>query len=448
MKNAKSCVIFTSSENKGYGDQMYRFYLNQKLVDTCINLSEGKNIKVHSYIVAAESTVFAELLKTGQKCLNMPEFTRRVMKYVIEYIYLGRVSVPKKLEKKISSAIKHFKLSVPRVTEETAPFSVEEEVPPGIEEEAPPDHSRQTIKVPPPQTTATPAPPSQVAPAITTAAAANLTLIVTVPPLTTTTTNTIAPTIGTSQNNIPGSSSKQRVMDSFKHSRIGTKKKKNDKPHHNVKNTKPCSSLAKGKSPQNNIPGGSSKQTKEKADREKQRLENLEIKQQPLACQRVEELRSSPGEGSTSLGSSRQQRKAVAEQQQPIASRREEELRPSPSKRSTSPGSSKLPAVNKRRREREADEEVSSCSNAKSTKLRNPFAKRTVTETPSTSWRISEGRISSRFCVYCGEKKFDIGNHIKIYHKSIRTKNFKCKVCGERFYLKEIAENHPSVCHR
>lgn len=65
---------------------------------------------------------------------------------------------------------------------------------------------------------------------------------------------------------------------------------KPNKQEPNVKNASSWSSLAKGKSPQNNTPGGSSKQqvmdsfkafqnkAKEKADREKQRLENLEMK--------------------------------------------------------------------------------------------------------------------------------------------------------------------------
>ncbi|CAH1236572.1 unnamed protein product [Diabrotica balteata] len=119
-------IIFTSS-GTGYGKTIYQFYLNQKFVDTSIVLAGGKIIKVHGPIIAAESSVFYELLKTGSEgknCLYMPEYSPKVMKYVLEFIYLGCVSVPIKLKKEISLAIKYFKLCAL----------------PGIEEEAPPNN--------------------------------------------------------------------------------------------------------------------------------------------------------------------------------------------------------------------------------------------------------------------------------------------------------------------
>lgn len=79
---------------------------------------------------------------------------------------------------------------------------------------------------------------------------------------------------------------------------------KSSKQEHNVKNASSWCSLAKGKSPQNNTPGGSSKQqvmdsfkafqnkAKEKADREKQRLENLELKRQQREQAERERLRA------------------------------------------------------------------------------------------------------------------------------------------------------------
>lgn len=79
---------------------------------------------------------------------------------------------------------------------------------------------------------------------------------------------------------------------------------KPNKQEQNVKNASSWSSLAKGKSPQNNTPGGSSKQqvmdsfkafqnkAKEKADREKQRLENLELKRQQKEQAERERLRA------------------------------------------------------------------------------------------------------------------------------------------------------------
>lgn len=79
---------------------------------------------------------------------------------------------------------------------------------------------------------------------------------------------------------------------------------KTNKQEPNVKNATSWSSLAKGKSPQNNTPGGSSKQqvmdsfkafqnkAKEKADREKQRLENLELKRQQREQAERERLRA------------------------------------------------------------------------------------------------------------------------------------------------------------
>lgn len=79
---------------------------------------------------------------------------------------------------------------------------------------------------------------------------------------------------------------------------------KTNKQESNVKNASSWSSLAKGKSPQNNTPGGTSKQqvmdsfkafqnkAKEKADREKQRLENLEMKRQQREQAERERLRA------------------------------------------------------------------------------------------------------------------------------------------------------------
>ncbi|XP_056643447.1 bromodomain-containing protein 3-like isoform X4 [Diorhabda sublineata] len=129
---------------------------------------------------------------------------------------------------------------------------------------------------------------------------------------------------------------------------------KTEKPEHNVKNASSWSSLAKGKSPQNNTtPGGSSKQqvmdsfkqfqtkAKEKADREKQRLENLEIKRQQREQAERERLRAEnerrrEREEEDALEKAR---KAVADQQQTIPSQRVEELKSSPGEGSTSPGS-------------------------------------------------------------------------------------------------------------
>jgi bromodomain-containing protein 4 len=126
------------------------------------------------------------------------------------------------------------------------------------------------------------------------------------------------------------------------------------KQEHNVKNASSWSSLAKANSPQNTTPGGSNQQqlrdsfkafqnkAKEKADREKQRLENLELKRQQKQQAekerlRVENERRKEKEEEDALEKAR---KAVAEhQQQPIAAQRVEELRSSPGEGSISPGS-------------------------------------------------------------------------------------------------------------
>ncbi|KYB25062.1 hypothetical protein TcasGA2_TC030673 [Tribolium castaneum] len=126
------------------------------------------------------------------------------------------------------------------------------------------------------------------------------------------------------------------------------------KQEHNVKNASSWSSLAKASSPQNATPGGSNQQqlrdsfkafqnkAKEKADREKQRLENLELKRQQKQQAekerlRVENERRREKEEEDALEKAR---KAVAEhQQQPIATQRVEELRSSPGEGSISPGS-------------------------------------------------------------------------------------------------------------
>ncbi|CAH1164402.1 unnamed protein product [Phyllotreta striolata] len=141
---------------------------------------------------------------------------------------------------------------------------------------------------------------------------------------------------------------------------------------HNVKNASSWSSLAKGKSPQNNTPGGSSKQqvmdsfkafqnkAKEKADREKQRLENLEMKRQQREQAERERLRAEherrrEKEEEDALEKAR---KAVAEQQ-PITNQRVEELRSSPGEGSTSPGSlsSGSERISERERQRLQEQE-------------------------------------------------------------------------------------------
>ncbi|CAH0552951.1 unnamed protein product [Brassicogethes aeneus] len=153
---------------------------------------------------------------------------------------------------------------------------------------------------------------------------------------------------------------KSHNMDSHKqHSQSFAAGYKPNKPDHNVKNASSWSSLGsnlgKGSSPQSNSQGGSSKQTvmesfkafqnkaKEKADREKQRLENLEMKrlqreQAEKERIRAENERRREREEEDALEKAR---KAVAEQQQqqPIPVQRVEELRSSPGEGSISPGS-------------------------------------------------------------------------------------------------------------
>ncbi|CAH1119082.1 unnamed protein product [Phaedon cochleariae] len=150
---------------------------------------------------------------------------------------------------------------------------------------------------------------------------------------------------------------------------------KTDKAEHNVKNASSWSSLAKGKSPQSNTPGGSSKQqvmdsfkafqnkAKEKADREKQRLENLELKRQQREQAERERLRAEnerrrEREEEDALEKAR---KAVAEQQQqqPISAQRVEELKSSPGEGSTSPGSlsSGSDRISERERQRLQEQE-------------------------------------------------------------------------------------------
>nr|CAH7722675.1 unnamed protein product [Callosobruchus chinensis] len=154
---------------------------------------------------------------------------------------------------------------------------------------------------------------------------------------------------------------------------------KTGKPEHNVKNASSWSSLAKSRSPPNNsvagaVGGGSNKQqmmdsfkafqnkAKEKADREKQRLETLELKRQQREQAERERLRAEnerrrEREEEDALEKAR---KAVAEQQQqPISSQRVEELRSSPGEGSTSPGSlsSGSERISERERQRLQEQE-------------------------------------------------------------------------------------------
>ncbi|XP_050293288.1 bromodomain-containing protein 3-like isoform X2 [Anthonomus grandis grandis] len=120
-----------------------------------------------------------------------------------------------------------------------------------------------------------------------------------------------------------------------------------------VKNASSWSSLARAGSPQNNAAGNSSKQqvmdsfkafqnkAKEKADREKQRLETLELKRQQKEQADRERLRQEMErrremEEQEALEKARQ---AVAEREKPQQAARVEELRSSPGEGSNSPGS-------------------------------------------------------------------------------------------------------------
>ncbi|KAH1005564.1 hypothetical protein HUJ04_006523 [Dendroctonus ponderosae] len=126
-----------------------------------------------------------------------------------------------------------------------------------------------------------------------------------------------------------------------------------------VKNASSWSSLAKANSPQNNASGNSSKQqvrpgpmvmdsfkvfqtkAKEKADREKQRLETLELKRQQKEQAereraRQEHERRREMEEQEALEKARQ---AVAEREKPTPTPRVEELKSSPGEDSSSPSS-------------------------------------------------------------------------------------------------------------
>lgn len=124
-----------------------------------------------------------------------------------------------------------------------------------------------------------------------------------------------------------------------------------------VKNASSWSSLAKANSPQGNSAANSSKQqhlsqvmdsfkafqnkAKEKADREKQRLETLELKRQQKEQAERERMRQEMErrremEEQEALEKARQ---AVAEREKPVPPQRVEELRSSPGEGSSSPGS-------------------------------------------------------------------------------------------------------------
>ncbi|XP_066145851.1 bromodomain-containing protein 3-like isoform X8 [Euwallacea fornicatus] len=120
-----------------------------------------------------------------------------------------------------------------------------------------------------------------------------------------------------------------------------------------VKNASSWSSLAKATSPQNNASGNSSKQqvmdsfkafqnkAKEKADREKQRLETLELKRQQKEQAERERMRQEMErrremEEQEALEKARQ---AVAEREKPVPPPRVEDLKSSPGEGSSSPGS-------------------------------------------------------------------------------------------------------------
>ncbi|XP_030763890.1 bromodomain-containing protein 2-like isoform X2 [Sitophilus oryzae] len=139
-----------------------------------------------------------------------------------------------------------------------------------------------------------------------------------------------------------------------------------------VKNATSWSNLAKAGSPQNNATGTSRQQVmdsfkafqnkaKEKADREKQRLENLELKRQQKEQAERERLRQEM-ERKRELEEQEaleKARKAVAEREQPIPSQRVEELRSSPGEGSTSPGSlsSGSDRISDRERQRQQEQE-------------------------------------------------------------------------------------------
>lgn len=134
------------------------------------------------------------------------------------------------------------------------------------------------------------------------------------------------------------------------------------KTEQNIKNASSWSSLAQtSNSPQNPVPVGSNtvntasntrqhvmdsfkafqKQAKEKADREKQRLESIELKRQQKEQAEKERLRleNEKRREKEEEDALEKARKAVAEQQQPLPVGRVEELRQSPAEGSISPGS-------------------------------------------------------------------------------------------------------------
>ncbi|KAI4457989.1 polycomb-like transcription factor [Holotrichia oblita] len=141
----------------------------------------------------------------------------------------------------------------------------------------------------------------------------------------------------------------------LKHSQNYNKQKQQQQHDSNVKNASSWSCLAQPSPPQNNSSASNSNskqqvmdsfkvfqnKAKEKADREKQRLENLELKRQQKEQAEKERLRveNEKRREKEEEDALEKARKAVAEHNQNISSARVEELRSSPGDGSISPGS-------------------------------------------------------------------------------------------------------------
>ncbi|XP_056643060.1 uncharacterized protein LOC130449330 [Diorhabda sublineata] len=102
-------VLQTLSSNGRiiHKNKMFNFYLDQEFVDTELILSDGK-IKVHGIVLATESKLAYKLLKSlpgPQKTLRWTQYSKEIMRLVIEYIYRGTLTYPTHLESQVKSLI-------------------------------------------------------------------------------------------------------------------------------------------------------------------------------------------------------------------------------------------------------------------------------------------------------------------------------------------------------
>ncbi|CAG9812451.1 unnamed protein product [Phaedon cochleariae] len=92
---------------------LYCYYSNQEMVDTTLVFKDGE-IKAHGIILSAGSRFFRNILNTNEsehkKSIIFESTPKKIMEYLLEFLYTGQVAVPVRALKKVLDAARQYEV--------------------------------------------------------------------------------------------------------------------------------------------------------------------------------------------------------------------------------------------------------------------------------------------------------------------------------------------------